>query len=104
MPDFKASFQPDETMTADFGETNVLGEEVLIPGPPGKSAYEYAQDGGYTGTEKEFAKKLMKIFVSDTTIGTPNFGTNGARFRAGVTYKYFVSKAWWNVGGVVNAE
>ena len=35
MPDFKASFQPDETMTADFGETNVLVEEVLIPGPPG---------------------------------------------------------------------
>lgn len=35
MPDFKASFQLDETMTADFGETNVLGEEVLIPGPPG---------------------------------------------------------------------
>ena len=27
-------------------------------GTPGKSAYEYAQDGGYTGTEEEFAKKL----------------------------------------------
>ena len=25
-------------------------------------------------------------------------------WRAGVTYKYFVSKAWWNVGGVANAE
>lgn len=25
-------------------------------------------------------------------------------YRAGVTYKYFVSKAWWNVGGVANAE
>lgn len=25
-------------------------------------------------------------------------------WRAGVTYKYFVSKAWWNTGGVTNAE
>lgn len=28
------------------------------PGTPGKSAYQYAQDGGYTGTEEEFAQKL----------------------------------------------
>ena len=27
-----------------------------------------------------------------------------ALWRAGATYKYFVSKAWWNVGGVANAE
>ena len=27
-------------------------------GAPGKSAYQYAQDGGYTGTEAEFAEKL----------------------------------------------
>ena len=25
-------------------------------------------------------------------------------WRAGVTYKYFVSKAWWNTGGVANAK
>ncbi|MGN0787141.1 MAG: hypothetical protein ACI4OB_07090 [Christensenellales bacterium] len=25
-------------------------------------------------------------------------------WRAGVTYKYFVSKAWWNTGDVINAE
>ena len=25
-------------------------------------------------------------------------------YRAGVTYKYFVSAAWWNVGGVENAD
>lgn len=29
-----------------------------------------------------------------------NFGT--ALWRAGATYKYFVSKAWWNVGGVAS--
>lgn len=25
-------------------------------------------------------------------------------WRAGVTYKYFVSKAWWNTGGVTNVK
>lgn len=29
---------------------------------------------------------------------------NSYYWRAGVTYKYFVSKAWWNIGGVANAE
>lgn len=31
-------------------------------------------------------------------------GGNTQKWRAGVTYKYFVSKAWWNVGGAANAE
>lgn len=31
-------------------------------GADGKSAYQYAQDGGYTGTEAEFAEKLAKEF------------------------------------------
>ena len=31
--------------------------------------------------------------------------TSGNNYwRAGVTYKYFVSKAWWNVGGAANVE
>lgn len=31
--------------------------------------------------------------------------TGGSLYwRAGVTYKYFVSKAWWNIGGVTSAE
>lgn len=31
-----------------------------VPGKDGKSAYEYAKQGGYTGTEEEFAEKLAK--------------------------------------------
>ena len=31
-----------------------------IKGPRGKSAYQYAQEGGYTGTEDEFAAKLAQ--------------------------------------------
>lgn len=30
------------------------------PGAPGKTAYQYAQDGGYTGTEAEFAAKMAQ--------------------------------------------
>lgn len=29
---------------------------------------------------------------------------NAIYWRAGIIYKYFVSKAWWNVGGVASAE
>ena len=32
-----------------------------------------------------------------------NYGANNY-WRGGVTYKYFVSKAWWNIGGVASAE
>lgn len=31
-----------------------------------------------------------------------NFGAN-SYYRAGAVYNYFVSKAWWNVGGVADA-
>lgn len=37
------------------------------PGTPGKSAYEYAQDGGYTGTEEEFAEKLAEVPLIGST-------------------------------------
>ena len=37
-------------------------------GQDGKTAYQYAQDGGYTGTETEFAEKLAQ----EQLIGTTN--------------------------------
>lgn len=37
------------------------GNIIEIPAIQGKSAYEYAKDGGYTGTEEEFATKLSDI-------------------------------------------
>ena len=36
-------------------------------GADGKSAYQYAQDGGYTGTETEFAAKLAQEQLTGTT-------------------------------------
>ena len=38
------------------GDTGATGPE----GPAGKSAYSYAVDGGYTGTEEDFAKKMAE--------------------------------------------
>ena len=39
------------------------------PGLPGKSAYEYAKDGGYTGTEEEFIEKLSSDPVPEGSGG-----------------------------------
>lgn len=33
----------------------------IFPGTAGKSAYRYAQDAGYTGTEEEFASQLANM-------------------------------------------
>lgn len=46
-------------------------------GPPGKSAYEYAQDGGYTGSEEEFAEKLAKEYPTDVQINGQSIVENG---------------------------
>lgn len=50
------------------GYTPVKGKDYF-DGTNGKTAYAYAQDGGYTGTEAEFATKLASesdsVFVAD---------------------------------------
>ena len=47
------------------------GNKIPIPAIQGKSAYAYAVDGGYTGTEAEFAAKLAAEYItaeSDPTV------------------------------------
>ena len=49
----------------DTGATGATGAS----GEDGKSAYQYAQDGGYTGTEAEFAAKMAQdIPTVDSTL------------------------------------
>lgn len=49
------------------------------PGDDGKSAYDYAVDGGYTGSETDFAQKLATEYVSDIQInGTSIFNSGVA--------------------------
>ena len=47
----------------DTGATGAKGADGE-PGTDGKSAYTYAQEAGYTGTETEFAEKLSKAMPS----------------------------------------
>lgn len=50
--------------------------------------------GSYTlKSDGVSAESFMLIKIGSTTY-----------YRAGTTYKYFVSKAWWNIGGVASAE
>lgn len=50
--------------------------------------------GSYTLTSAGVSSESFKL----TKISAQTY------WRAGTTYKYFVSKAWWNIGGVVSAE
>lgn len=51
----------DKGDTGEIGATGPQGEQ----GPTGKSAYAYAQDGGYKGTEAEFATLLASTLTSN---------------------------------------
>ena len=60
-----AASQPGMTDVPDVDVTLPQGQ----PGAAGKTAYEYAQDGGYTGTEEEFSTKLAQgIPAVDSTL------------------------------------
>ena len=69
--------QPDEnTMRVAFTPSDssmpeVASRDVTLPaGAGGKSAYQYAQDDGYTGTEAEFAAKMAEEIPSDDHINS----------------------------------
>ena len=53
----------------DKGDTGATGATGAA-GAAGKSAYAYAQDGGYTGTEEQFAAKLAQEMP--TALPNPN--------------------------------
>ena len=59
-------------------------------GPDGKSAYSYAQDGGYTGTEEEFTAKLAAESI-DKALFVVNITQNSDRtFSADKTFDEIV--------------
>ena len=73
----------DKGDKGDTGETGATG----ATGAAGKSAYAYAQDGGYTGTEEQFAEKLAQEMPS----ALPN--PNALTFTGAVTGSYDGSAA-----------
>ena len=48
------------TVTLTDGTKSIFAVKNGSKGSDGKTAYQYAQDGGYTGTEEEFAAKLAR--------------------------------------------
>ena len=59
-------------------------------GPDGKSAYSYAQDGGYTGTEEEFTAKLAAESI-DKALFVVNITQNSdGAFSADKTFEEIV--------------
>ena len=62
-----------DTNKPSRGETGARGEKGAdgatgATGADGKSAYSYAVDGGYTGTEEEFAAKLADTDTEDEAL------------------------------------
>ena len=69
---FDASFDDLTILKGDKGDK---GEQ----GADGKSAYQYAQEGGYTGTEAEFAVKMaQEIPIVDDTLKIPGQAADAA--------------------------
>ena len=65
----KDYFDGEDGKDGKDGDTPVKGRDYF-DGQPGKTAYEYAKDGGYAGTESDFAAKLAKEYptkVSELT-------------------------------------
>lgn len=66
----------------DPGEPGGKGEpgepgEPGSPGAAGKTAYEYAKEGGYSGTEADFAAKLAKEIPDTYTLPTASETVKG---------------------------
>lgn len=79
-----ATFTPAVSEDGELSWTNDKGlnnpEPVNIKGPAGKTAYEYAVEGGYEDTEEEFKAKLAAEIVTvtyDETTQTLNICSGG---------------------------
>lgn len=46
-------------LTIPRGDKGDQGDASTVPGPTGKTAYQYAVDAGYEGTEEEFAEAVL---------------------------------------------
>lgn len=81
--------KPSRGDKGDTGDTGPAGSTgpAGAAGKDGKSAYQYAQEGGYTGTEAEFATKLAEEIP--TALPNPNALT----FTGAATGSYDGSEA-----------
>lgn len=68
------TYTVEDGTTYNFADNGIVVGGIGAKGEDGKTAYEYAQDGGYTGTEEEFAEKLAKGY-SGVTVA--DYGAKG---------------------------
>lgn len=78
------SSQKGEGTTVNFTQNKAAGGMNVVK--PTSASYTLKSDG-------VSAESFMLV-----KSGYTNY------YRGGTTYKYFVSKAWWNIGGVASAE
>ena len=81
--------KPSRGEKGDTGEKGEKGDTGATgaTGADGKSAYSYAQDGGYTGTEAEFAAKLAAESIDKALFVVNLTTTDGVTFSADKTFE-----------------
>lgn len=116
--DYVGVTNPDTTYATSLGflwMDQIMGlENWFTSASRGKgTTVNFTQAKGSTGmnvvkpTSKAYAMGVSGS--GNDALVTPEYFnlvkiSNNIFYRAGVTYKYFVSKAWWNIGGVESAE
>lgn len=86
---FSSSASGDGT-TVNFTQSKSgTGMNVI---KPTSAAYTMSVDGSAANAQ------VTPEYFQIVKIGNTTY------YRAGTVYKYFVSKAWWNIGGVASAE
>lgn len=78
------SSQKGEGTTVTFTQSKAAGGMNVVK--PTSASYTLPSD-------QVSAESFRLVRIGNTTY-----------YRGGTTYKYFVSKAWWNIGGIASAE
>lgn len=86
-----------------MGLENWLSSSIKGEGTTVNFTQSAANDGMNVVKPTSAAYTLKSDGVSAESFMLVKSG-NTYYYRGGTTYKYFVSKAWWNIGGVASAE
>lgn len=81
----------------------INGVQIAGIGAPGKSAYDYAKDGGYIGTEDEF-KQLMAGPIPIAHGGTNANEANQARKNLGAAAVIELTQAEYDALDVIDSS
>jgi len=79
----------------DGGRKKIAG--VGMPGPAGKSAYKYAVEGGFRGTEAEFAA-MVGLRSNPNIADNPDFSINQRGFESDNWTTGYGPDRWFSMG------